>query len=131
SLQSVQVMRDELGEQYNRNQREAKQFELDLLADDVLRNKLERQRLLFNSVVEQLKQARFVSDYSSLTSQVIDPPKTPRSPVWPRTRPTLALALVLGGMLGMSVVMVLDRLDRRIRSLDELRQVTGLSIIGR
>ena len=131
SLQSVQVMRDELGKQYNENQKEAKQFELDLLTDDDLRNKLERQRLLFSSVVEQLKQARFVSDYSSLTSQVIDPPKTPRRPVWPRTGLTLALALVLGGMLSMSVVMVLDRLDRRIRSLDELRQVTGLSIIGR
>ncbi len=130
SLQSVQVMRDELGEQYNRNQREAKQFELDLLADDVLRNKLERQRLLFNTVVEQLKQARFVSDYSSLTSQVIDPPKTPRRPVWPRVGLTLALALVLGSILGTSIVMVRDRLDPRIRSLDELRQVTGLSIIG-
>jgi len=131
SLQSVQVMRDELGKQYNENQKEAKQFELDLLTDDDLRNKLERQRLLFSSVVEQLKQARFVSDYSSVTSQVIDPPRTPRRPVWPRVGLTLALALVLGSMLGMSVVMVLDRLDRRIRSLDELRQVTDLSIIGR
>ena len=130
SLQSVQVMRDELGDQYNRNQREAKQFELDLLVDDDLRNKLERQRLLFNTVVEQLKQARFVSDYSSVTSQVIEAPKAPRGPVSPRVGQTLALALTLGGMLGMSVVMVLDRLDPRIRSLDELRQVTGLSIIG-
>ena len=130
SLQSVQVMRDELGKQYNENQKEAKQFELDLLTDDDLRNKLERHRLLFNSVVEQLKQARFVSDYSSLTSQVIEPPKTPRRPVWPRTGLTLALALVLGGMLGTSIVMVRDRLDPRIRSLDELRQVTGLSVIG-
>ena len=42
SLQSVQVMRDELGKQYNENQKEAKQFELDLLTDDDLRNKLER-----------------------------------------------------------------------------------------
>ena len=118
SLQSVQVMRDELGKQYNENQKEAKQFELDLLTDDDLRNKLERHRLLFNSVVEQLKQARFVSDYSSLTSQVIDPPKTPRRPVWPRTGLTLALALVLGSMLGMSVLVVRDRLDPRIRSID-------------
>ena len=80
SLQSVQVMRDELGKQYNENQKEAKQFELDLLTDDDLRNKLERQRLLFNSVVEQLKQARFVSDYSSLTSQVIEPAQDPAAP---------------------------------------------------
>ncbi len=130
SLQSVQVMRDELGKQYNENQKEAKQFELDLLTDDDLRNKLERHRLLFNSVVEQLKQARFVSDYSSVTSQVIESPKTPRRPVWPRTGLTLALALVLGSMLGTSIVMVRDRLDPRIRSLDELRQVTGLSVIG-
>jgi len=130
SLQSVQVMRDELGKQYNENQKEAKQFELDLLTDDDLRNKLERHRLLFNSVVEQLKQARFVSDYSSLTSQVIDPPKTPRRPVWPRTGLTLALALVLGSMLGMSVLVARDRLDPRIRSIEELRQMTGLSVIG-
>jgi capsular exopolysaccharide synthesis family protein len=130
SLQSVEVMRDELGKQYDQSQKEAKQFELDLLADDDLRNKLERQRMLFSTVVEQLKQARFVSDYSSVSSQIIEPAKLPLKPVWPRTGLTLGLALVLGSMLGMSVVIVLDRLDPRIRSLDQLRRVTGLSIIG-
>ena len=75
-LQSMKTMGRELSERYDQSRKEAKKFELDLLADDDLRNKLERQRLLFNTVVEQYKQARFVSDYSSVTSQLIDPPKT-------------------------------------------------------
>ena len=130
SLDSVQAMRNELGKQFGQDQEKAKQVEEDLLAEEYLRGKLERQRALFNTVVDQLKQAQFVSAYSSITSQVIEPAQTPRSPVWPRVGLTLALALVVGGMLGMGTAVVLDRLDQRIRSLDELRQLTGLAVLG-
>ena len=43
---------------------------------------------------------------------------------------TLALALVVGGMLGTGTAVVLDLLDQRIRSLDELRRLTGLAVLG-
>jgi polysaccharide biosynthesis transport protein len=130
SLDSVQAMRNELGKQFGQDQEKAKQVEEDLLAEEYLRNKLERQRTLFNTVVDQLKQAQFVSAYSSITSQVIEPAQTPRSPVWPKKSLTLALALVVGGMLGTGTVVVLDLLDQRIRSLGELRQLTGLAVLG-
>ena len=132
SLDSVQAVRNELGKQFGQAQEKARQVEEDLLAEEVLRGKLERQRALFNTVVDQLKQAQFVSAYSSITSQVIEAAQTPRSPVWPRVSLTLALALVVGGMLGTGTVVVLDRLDQRgqrIRSLDELRRM-GLAVLG-
>jgi capsular exopolysaccharide synthesis family protein len=44
---------------------------------------------------------------------------------------TLALALVVGGMLGTGTAVVLDLLDQRIRSLDELRRLTDLAVLGR
>src|SRR5512135_1561560 len=122
SLDSVRAMRDELGKQFGQDQEKAKQLEEDLLAEEYLRNKLERQRALFNTVSDQLKQAQFVSAYSSITSQVIEPAKTPRTPVWPKVSLTLALAL--------GVAVVLDRLDQRVRSLDELRRLTGLAVLG-
>src|SRR5271157_4412569 len=130
SLDSVQAVRNELGKQFGQAQEKAKQLEEDLLAEEVLRGKLERQRALFSTVVDQLKQAQFVSAYSSITSQVIEAAQTPRSPVWPRVSLTLALALVVGGMLGTGTVVVLDHLDQRIRSLDELRRLTGLAVLG-
>ena len=130
SLQSVQAMRSELGKQFDQDQEKAKHFEEDLLAEANLRGKLERQRALFSTVVDQLKQAQFVSDYSSITAHVIEPAQTPLRPVWPRVSLTLALALVVGCAVGMGVVVVSDRLDQRVRSLDELRQLTDLVVLG-
>ena len=130
SLDSVQAMQNELGKQFGQDQEKAKQVEEDLLAEEYLRNKLERQRALFNTVSDQLKQAQFVSAYSSITSQIVEPAKSPRSPVYPRVGSTLALALVVGCAVGMGAVVVLDRLDQRVRSLGELRQLTGLAVLG-
>src|SRR5262249_21314772 len=59
SLQSIETMRRQLTEQFDRNLVIAKTAEIDLLKESSLRNNLERQRLLFNTVVDQLKQAKF------------------------------------------------------------------------
>src|SRR5512135_3676405 len=130
SLDSVRAMQNELGKQFGQDQEKAKQVEEDLLAEEYLRNKLERQRALFNTVSDQLKQAQFVSAYSSITPQVVEPAKPPRSPVYPRVGSTLALALVVGCAVGMGAAVVLERLDQRVRSLGELRQLTGLAVLG-
>src|SRR5512135_1825966 len=130
SLDSVRAMRNELGKQFGQDQEGAKQVEEDLLAEEYLRGKLERQRALLNTVVDQLKQAQFVGAYSSITSQVIAPTHALRSPVYPRVGLTLALALAAGCAVGMGAAVVLDRLDQRVRSLDELRRLTGLAVLG-
>ena len=54
----------------------------------VLELSLERQRALFYSVADQLKQAQFVSDFGSVTAQVLDPP------VAIENRPSILLVLI-------------------------------------
>ena len=131
SLDSVQAMRNELGKQFGQDQEKAKQVEEDLLAEEYLRGKLERQRALFNTVVDQLKQAQFVGAYSSITSQVIEPARDPSvarsGPGWARPWPW---RWSVGCAMGMGAAVVLDRLDQRVRSLDELRRLTGLAVLG-
>ena len=130
SLESVQTMREDLRAQFDQAEQKAKQVEVDMLTEENLRSKLERQRALFSSVVDQLKQAQFVGDFTSVTSQVIEPPHTLRHPVWPKPTLTLALSLVTGCMLGVGAVFFRDRLDQRVRSLAELRQAMGLAVLG-
>ena len=130
SLESVQTMREDLRAQFDQAEQKAKQVEVDLLTEENLRSKLERQRALFSSVVDQLKQAQFIGDFTSVTSEVIEPPHTLRHPVWPRPILTLVLALVMGCMLGVGAVFFLDRLDQRVRSLAEVRQAMGLALLG-
>jgi len=54
----------------------------------VLELSLERQRALFYSVADQLKQAQLVSDFGSITARVLDPP------VATENRPSIALVLL-------------------------------------
>jgi len=130
SLEAIEEMRAELKREFDKNLEEAKKIENDLLVDSNLRNGLERRRLLFNTVVDQLKQAQFTGTYSSITSQVVELPNSPTNAYRPKKLLTLVMALFAGLMSGMMGALVTDRLDQRIRSLEEARTVLGVPVLG-
>jgi capsular exopolysaccharide synthesis family protein len=130
SLKSIETMREQIAKQFDRDLHIAKTAEIDLLKDSSLRSNLERQRLLFNTVVDQLKQAKFVGDYSSIRSQVIELPNALPAPVRPLVALTLVLAILAGGTLGAGAALVSDLLDPRIRSLAEMRRVIHFPFLG-
>ena len=61
--------------------------------EERLRGDLDRQKSLYNTILDQLKQAQLVSDYSSVSCQVVDPPSASPYPVQPRVKMTLAMGL--------------------------------------
>jgi capsular exopolysaccharide synthesis family protein len=130
SLKAIETMRGQITQQFDRELSIAKTAEIDLVTESSLRNNLERQRMLFNTVVDQLKQAKFVGDYSSIRSQVIEPANALPSPVRPLVTLTLAMAMLAGGALGAGAALVSDLLDPRIRSLAEMRRVIHFPFLG-
>jgi capsular polysaccharide biosynthesis protein len=54
----------------------------------------------------------------------------PQSPVSPDPVRTGVIALVVGLMLGTGLAFLVDRLDRRWRSPDEVEQVSGVLTLG-
>jgi capsular exopolysaccharide synthesis family protein len=130
SLKSIETMRKQITKQFDHDLVIARRAEIDLLKDSSLRNNLERQRMLFNTVVDQLKQAEFVGDYSSIRSQVIESPNALPSPVRPLVALTLVMAMLAGGALGAGAALVSDLLDPRIRSLAEMRRVIHFPFLG-
>ncbi|MFO0889772.1 MAG: polysaccharide biosynthesis tyrosine autokinase [Isosphaeraceae bacterium] len=129
-LRSVDGMRAELVAALEGSRSEVKRVELDMLEEESLRDKLERQRALFNTVVDQLKQAQFISDFSTISSETIEPANALRYPVYPRNLMTLVAAVLVGAMLGAGLAAVVDRFDQRIRSIEELRRALGLPVLG-
>lgn len=130
SLKAIESMQTELKSQFEHGLQEAKEIENDLLVDANLRDSMERQRALFNSVVEQLKQAQFVSDYSSISAQVIEPPNALKRAVSPRMNLTLAIALLIGGALGIAAAVAAEHLDQRIRTFEETRELLKMPMLG-
>ncbi len=103
---------------------------MDLIRESNLRNEVERQRNLFNTVVDQLKQAQFASDFTSINSEVIEPVNALRRPVAPRCSLVLAVALLAGSAAGVAAALAADRLDQRVRSFAELRRVLDYAVLG-
>jgi capsular exopolysaccharide synthesis family protein len=130
SLRSIEAMRQEMAEHFEGDLSIAKRTEIDLLTETNLKSNLDRQRLLFNTVVDQLKQARLVGDFSSIRSQVIQPAVALPQPVRPLMALTLGLALVASGALGVGSALVAELLDPRVRSVEEMRKVIHFPVLG-
>ncbi|MDB5352377.1 MAG: capsular exopolysaccharide biosynthesis protein [Planctomycetota bacterium] len=127
-LASVEAIRAEIHTKFTEDLNATKRSEIDRLAMANVRSNLERQRTLFNTVVDQLKQMQLAGDFSGITAQVVDPPST--SPVRASATLVLGVALVVGLTLGMGAALVAEQLDPRLRSVEEIRQVVSLAVLG-
>jgi capsular exopolysaccharide synthesis family protein len=130
SLKTLETVEGELSKRFAAVQEEARSVEITLLDESNLRNDVERQRALFNTVVDQLKQASFSQDFNSINCEIIEPVNALRDPVWPRPVMVLCLSLIAGGLLGAGVTLVLHWMDQRIRTLAELRKVLDYPVLG-
>ncbi len=128
SLESIEVMRGDLQKKFDEDLALSKKAEITLLEESNLRSNLDRQRTLFNSVVDQLKQARLVSDYDSVSTQAIAPTSVAADSKM--TVPLLFLAIVAGVGLGSGVAFVADLLEARVRTLAEIRRLVDMPLIG-
>lgn len=65
----------------------------------------------------------------SATLEVLEPPVRDSTLVSPNGQRNLAVGFVLGLVLGVAMVVALEALDRRVRSVDELEEVSGLPML--
>lgn len=128
SLQSIEAMRSDLQKKFDEDLSLSKKAEIANLEESNLRSNLERQRTLFNSVVDQLKQARLVSDYDSVSTQIIAP--TTVAADQKLVAPLLLLAVVVGVGLGSGVAFLADLIEARVRTIGEIRKLVDLPLIG-
>jgi succinoglycan biosynthesis transport protein ExoP len=127
-MKSVEATRAEVERRFQQDLAESNRSQIGQLRESNLRNNLERQRALFYSVVDQLKQAQLVSDFGSVTAQILDPPTASESR--PSILIVLLAALGVGSGLGAGAVYIAVQLDARIRSLPEIRRLLDYRLLG-
>ena len=130
SLKTLETMRVEIQQKFDQDMVQAKRAEIDQLTEQNLKNELARQRLLFDSVVEQFKRATLVGDFSGIRSQVIEPPNALPTPVRPLVTVVLGMALAAGCVLGTGAALGAELLDPKVRSAAEVRRLWRLPILG-
>jgi succinoglycan biosynthesis transport protein ExoP len=82
------------------------------------------------SLSERADQLQVLASLQTGNAELVQLAQTPTSPSSPRVKRNLFLGAVLGLLLGVAAVVLLHRLDRRLREPDELEEAFGLPVIG-
>jgi capsular exopolysaccharide synthesis family protein len=128
NLESIESLRGDLEKKFAEDLKLSKQAEITLLEESNLRSNLERQRALFFSVVDQLKQAHLVSDFDSVSTQTVAPVTVAADQTL--AIPLLILATMVGAGLGSGAAFLADLLEARVRTLAEIRKLVDVPLIG-
>ena len=127
-LEANERLRQDMHRRFEEDLAKAQETEIDRLTEANMRAELERQRRMFHSVVEQLKEARIVGYNTSITAQVVNPPSA--DTVRPKVAIVLLASVVLGLGVGFGLAFLYDMLDAQIRSLPEIRRALDMTVLG-
>ncbi len=108
------------------NQRTA-QAELELAS---LRSEQTQLQASYGNLLNSFEQLRLTEAQSIDNIVLMEPADTPRSPVRPRTLVNALLAAVVGALLALGVVFLIEYLDDRVQSPDDLRKIADLPVLG-
>jgi capsular exopolysaccharide synthesis family protein len=92
--------------------------------------KLSRSDPTRTQLSQQLQQLQTLRGAQNLNSAIIEKATPSASPINHNTRRAIELGLVIGLLLGIGAVAIAENSDRRIRSPDDLEEVTGLALLS-
>jgi polysaccharide biosynthesis transport protein len=79
----------------------------------------------------QLDELRLTQALQTGGAELVQPATPPSSPSSPKPVRNVALGVVLGALLGFGLAALLERIDRRVRTVEELEELYGLPTLAR
>jgi succinoglycan biosynthesis transport protein ExoP len=82
------------------------------------------------SLEEQLNRLQVQQALQTGRAELVQPASVPSTPSSPKTKRNVVLGILMGLLLGFGLAALLERVDRRVRSVDELEDLFGVPILA-
>ncbi len=96
----------------------------------VLQRDVESAQRAYEQVAQRLTATSLESQTQQTNVAILTPASVPMWPSGPRLLVKLALALAVGGVLGVGMALVIELIDRRIRGEDDLARLRGVPVLA-
>ena len=83
------------------------------------------------ALTEQLDRLKLAQALQTGGAELVQPASPPAEASSPKPLKNVMLGIVLGALLGLGLAALLDRFDRRVRTVDELERLYGVPILAR
>jgi succinoglycan biosynthesis transport protein ExoP len=96
----------------------------------IAKHEAESSRVLYEHLLEKLKQAGVVAGLHSSALHVLDPARAPTIPARPNVPLYLGFGAIAGLCLGLVSVFIVEAMDRTIRDVREVETTTHVPVLG-
>jgi polysaccharide biosynthesis transport protein len=96
----------------------------------VLQRDVENAQKAYDIVVSRGTQTTLESQTQQTNAAVLNPASEPTDPSFPKILLNSAVAVFLGTMLAVAMTLIMELLDRRVRSAQDVNSLTNLPVIG-
>ena len=96
----------------------------------VLRRQAESTRNMYELLVKRFKETSLTEEMKTGNIRIVDRAEVPRSPVKPRKKLNLLLAMVVGLTMGIGLAFFLEYLDNTIKLPDEIKEYLKIPYLG-
>ena len=97
---------------------------------NVLRRDIETAQRAFELVSQRASQTNIESQTNQTNIAVLNPAVAPADPSKPKVFLNVLVSIFLGTLLGVGLALVLELVNRRVRSADDLLDALGLPVLG-
>jgi chain length determinant protein EpsF len=96
----------------------------------VLQRDVESAQSAYDLVTQRLAQANLESQSQQTNIAVLTKATPPLKPSSPNILLNTLIAIVLGTLLGVGIALLMELIDQRVRSVEDLMQLAGLPVLG-
>ncbi|MEZ6128511.1 MAG: polysaccharide biosynthesis tyrosine autokinase [Planctomycetaceae bacterium] len=130
AVRSTQQYEYSLQQEYNQVEQQALSLSDKLAAIQLAEREVETLRQSHSSLLNRLTSINIQPDGGIFRAAVLTEPLVPKFPVFPVLTHVLAAFCVIAIAIGLGVIYVMDLLDDRFRSPEEVREELGLPVLG-
>jgi succinoglycan biosynthesis transport protein ExoP len=103
----------------------------DTTAIDAINQSIQLKERTYSTLLEQYESARVNEALLANSVSVVEPAYLPNQPATPRVVMNMVLGILGGLVLGVVLAFIVENLDTRIYSMDQIEAITQLPTIGR
>ena len=97
---------------------------------NILKREVESNKELYESLLKRAKETSVSEELQTSNIRIVDPAEVPKSPIRPKTAQNIALACILGILMGFSISFALEYFDSTVKNAEDIELYVKLPFLG-